>query len=98
MSKVEIEVQVSRLGTKHRWEKMCQGDDIEKLDDDEIAEALKELEKEKERDKLEKKVMANNDLNLVNTRPTELKFNTRVIPPVMATSNSEAAITNQEEV
>ena len=41
--------------------------------------------------------MSNNVVNLRNIHPTELKFNTRVIPPVMSTSNSEAAITNQEE-
>ena len=97
MSKVDIETEVTKLGIKHCYEKMNQGDEIEKMNDENIAEALKELDEEKQREKMERLLMSANDLNLGNIRPTELKYNTRVIPPVRATSISEAAITSQEE-
>ena len=40
-------------------------------------------------------VLKDGDINFTKVRPTDLKFNTRIHPPVEATKESEAEITTQ---
>ena len=47
MIKVEIETEVSKLGTTHKYEKMGQGDDLEGLSQDELIEEIKQLDQER---------------------------------------------------
>ena len=42
---------------------MSQGDDIEEMSSDEIEAALKDIELEKERDKLERRVLKEHDID-----------------------------------
>ena len=42
---------------------MLQGDDIEEMPSDEIEEALKDIELEKERDKLARRVLKEHDID-----------------------------------
>ena len=63
LRKVELETEVSRLQSKHRYEKISQGDDMENLSDTELEETLKELEAEKEMDRLENRVLKEHDID-----------------------------------
>ena len=45
----------------------------------------------------DRKVLKDGDINLRKLRPTEMKQNTRIIPPMEATVTSEAAIITQED-
>ena len=60
LRKIALEIEVSKLANKHRYEKMGQGDEIENLGDSEIVEALKELDAERAREKFERQVMNHN--------------------------------------
>ena len=77
---------------------MSQGDDIEEMPSDEIEEALKDIELEKEHDKLERRVLKEHDIDFRQVRATDLKFNPRVNPPSEASKNSEAAILVQSNI
>ena len=59
--------------------------------------ALKKLDEERNREREERKVFRNRDLNLDGVRPTDLKQNTRVNPPLEVTHKSEAAIILQQD-
>ena len=59
--------------------------------------ALKKLDEERNREREERKVFRNGDLNLDGVRPTDLKQNTRVNPPLDVTHKSEAAILVQQD-
>ena len=54
LQKLDLEIEISKLQTKHRYEKMSHGDDVENLPEDEMIKALKELEIEKARERFEK--------------------------------------------
>ena len=87
----------TKVGVKNRYEKMGQGDEVEEISDDEIVKALKKLDEERNREREERKVFRNGDLNLDGVRPTDLKQNTRVNPPLEVTHKSEAAILVQQD-
>ena len=76
---------------------MGQGDQVEEMDHPEMIEALKELEREKLENMDNMKILKNSDIDLTHVRPTEMKYNTRVRPPMEATRKSEAAILLQGE-
>ena len=76
---------------------MGQGDNIENLKDCEIAEALKEIDAERARERVERQIFNNNSVNFSRIRPTEMKFNTKVNPPTESTMKSEAAILVQSD-
>ena len=92
LRKLDLEVEISKLANKHRYEKMGQGDNIENLKDSEIAEALKEIDAERARERVERQIFSDNSENFSRIRPTEMKFNTKVNPPSEASIKSEAAI------
>ena len=92
-----MEAEITKLGTKHRYEKMCQGDTVKIMSESEMIAALKEIDKERERERLERQVLKDGDFDLSRIRPTEMKFNTRIHPPNEATSSSEAAIKVHED-
>ena len=62
-----------------------------------MEEALKELDTERERDMLDKQIVRGSVVDFSKVAPTELKFNTRVNPPVESTIKSEAAILVQSD-
>ena len=45
LNRLDLEVDIIKLGIKHRYEKMGQGDDLENLADDEMIKESKELRK-----------------------------------------------------
>ena len=93
----EIYVEVNKLGVKNRYEKMNHGDQLEDLTDEEIIKELKRLDNERDREREERMTFRNGDINLRKVRPTDLKQNLRINPPMEATAKSEAAIVNQQE-
>ena len=93
----EIETEVTKMGIKRRYEKMRQGDEVEKMSDDKIAEALKELEVEKGRKRVERQFLKKGEVDITRIRPTELKHNIRWMSTSEATKKREAAILLQEE-
>ena len=63
----------------------------------EMQEALRELEAERYRERIERQVLKDSDVDFGPVRPTDLKYNTRVHPPSEATKDSEAAILVQSD-
>ena len=74
MTDDDVEIEVAKLGVKNRYEKMGQGDEVEEMSDDEIVKALKKLDEERNREREERKVFRNGDLNLDGVRPTETEY------------------------
>ena len=77
---------------------MSHGDEMENLSEADLIEALKELEAEKDRERIEKQILQPTDINLKNIRPTDLKFSTRINPPSEATKKVEAEILVQSNI
>ena len=63
----------------------------------EMIEALKELDEERKRDIVDRQVVNNMRIDFSKVRATDMKFNTKVYPPVEATVKSEAAILVQSD-
>ena len=97
MNKIDIDVEVAKLGNNYRYEKMTQGDDVENMNDDELVEELKRLDEDRAKEKREKTDKLMTELDLGTKRPTEMKHNTRVHPPSEASKTSEAAIQLQSD-
>ena len=57
----------------------------------------KELDAEREREKLDKQIVKDKVVDFTKVIPTEMKFNTRVHPPVEPTGKSDAAILVQSD-
>ena len=96
-SNVDIEIKITKMGIKHRYKKMSQGDELEYLPKPERIEELKKLERQKQIE-VNREILEDNDVNFTKVRPTDLTFNTRILPPSEATRKSEAAIVNQESL
>ena len=55
-TRLDMEVDIVKLGIKHRYEKMGQGDELENLSDNEIVDQLKELDEERTREKEDREI------------------------------------------
>ena len=62
-----------------------------------VVTAREELDEQREAENEDRIILKNGDINLRRVRPTEMKQNTRIIPPMEATMTSEAAIITQED-
>ena len=93
----EIDAEIIKLGTKHRYELMGLGDEVENMTKEERTEHLKETDRQRQQDRRDRQIVQDKKVDFGLIRPSEMTFNTRTLPPVEATRKAEAAILVQGE-
>jgi hypothetical protein len=93
----DTETEAEKLATKHRYDKMREGDEMEEMEEDEARDARKKLDEDRKKEQEERKILKGNSLDLTRVRTTDFPTNTRVYPPRAATNISEAKIQVQKD-